>query len=132
MNSILLQKKICPVTRSFIMPATVQATSNVGIISVGVSIYCITLFCIQFFMKHEAKKVIIILSYTSLILMACAAGFISLTYYYPRLWSNNTNSCYCHPLWSAALISYISSMYLLKAMYVTRIHIISKGSVLGM
>ena len=109
-----------------------EAVLNVGSISIGVSIYCVTLFCIQIFMKHETNKVIISLSYLSLLLMSFASGFISLTYYYPRLWSNNDiNTCYCGPLWSAALISYVSSMYSLKAMYAKRVHVISDGSILG-
>ena len=114
------------------MPGTQQTTSNVGVISLGVTLYILTLFCVQFFMKHEAKRIVIGLSYASLLMMSLASGCIALTYYLPRLWSTDVSSCYCHPLWSAALISYISSIYLLKGMYVARIHIISKGSVLGM
>ena len=114
------------------MSGTKQGTSNVGMISIAVSLYCLTLFCVQFFTKHGTKKIVIGLSYTSLLMMSLASGFIALTYYLPRLWSANVDSCYCHPLWSAALISYISSIYLLKGIYIARIHILGKGSVLGM
>jgi len=63
--------------------------------------------------------------------MGIASAFISLTYYYPRLWTSNLNACYCRLLWSSALVSYVTSMFLLKAMYVKRIHVLSDGSMLG-
>jgi len=111
------------------MSASPSAASNVGIISIAVAIYCLTLSVAQFFMKHEAHKLVIGLSSTSLFVMACSSIFSSFTYFSPRLWTQN--DCYCRHFWAAALISYIVSIYLVKAMYVFRIYVISNGTVLG-
>jgi len=106
-----------------------QATSSVGVVSVCVTAYCLVLFLSQYFIKHEARKVVIGFSYCSLLLMALSSTFSALTYYAPRLGSDDT--CYCYPLWSGALIAYVASIYTIKAMYVIRIYIISQGSMLG-
>ena len=107
-----------------------RISSNVGIVSIAVCGYCIALLAIRLFNKHEASKIVMSISNISLLLMSLSCICICVTYYKPYLWSNNI--CYCHPLWMSALILYILSIYLLKAMYVTRIYILSKGSILGM
>jgi len=109
--------------------ASMPSSNYVGVFSIAVAAYSFFLFQRTNFNQFEyAPKLIVGLSYSSLLCMALAAFFIAMTYYAPRL---GTTGCYCYHFWSAALVSYVTAIYLLKSKYIARIYLISKSGPVG-
>lgn len=101
----------------------------VGYIGVLLLGYTVVLLGIHMFIPHpNSTKKVIALSYLSLIFSAFAQTCIVLTYFMPHL----TGYCICGHLWTAAIISYVISIYILKFIYIERVRILNTHPKLGM